>query len=114
MTILNGKKYHVFYNKKKIIDVILFNSAQRHKEHKVIQSMSKLEYNIISKQIIKAAIEVHKELGAGLLESVYEHCLFEELKNRNKILCETLCSLCLCAEKNTIKKIQNHEIQNRR
>ena len=44
--------------------------------------MAELEYNIISKKIINASIEVHNELGAGLLESVYEHCLFEELKNR--------------------------------
>jgi GxxExxY protein len=43
--------------------------------------MSEFDHNIISKQIINAAIEVHKELGAGLLESVYEYCLLEELKN---------------------------------
>lgn len=29
-----------------------------------------------------AAIEVHKNLGAGLLESVYHKCLIHELKNR--------------------------------
>ncbi len=44
--------------------------------------MEEFEYNTISKQIINAAIEVHKELGAGLLESVYEYCLFEELRQR--------------------------------
>ena len=38
------------------------------------------EYNNISGKIIRAAIEVHKELGAGLLESVYEYCLLEEFK----------------------------------
>jgi GxxExxY protein len=42
--------------------------------------MAELEYNSISKKIINAAIEVHKELGAGLLESVYEYCLMDELK----------------------------------
>ena len=30
-------------------------------------------------EIIGAAIEVHRELGAGLLESAYEACLFHEL-----------------------------------
>jgi GxxExxY protein len=43
--------------------------------------MSEIEYNTISNKIIKAAIEVHKELGPGLLESVYEYCLMEEFKH---------------------------------
>jgi GxxExxY protein len=38
--------------------------------------------NHLSGQIIGAAIEVHRELGPGLLESVYEVCLVEELRNR--------------------------------
>jgi len=33
-------------------------------------------------KIIGAAIEVHKQLGPGLLESTYEECLFFELKER--------------------------------
>ena len=32
-------------------------------------------YNSITNRIIKCAIEVHKELGPGLMESVYEVCL---------------------------------------
>jgi GxxExxY protein len=32
-------------------------------------------YNTITKRIIGCAIEVHKELGPGLMESVYEVCL---------------------------------------
>ena len=36
--------------------------------------------NEISKKIIGAAIEVHKQLGPGLLESSYEVCLAYELK----------------------------------
>lgn len=35
----------------------------------------------ISYKIIGCAIEVHKNLGPGLLESVYEVCFIEELKN---------------------------------
>lgn len=32
-------------------------------------------YNSITERIIRCAIEVHKELGPGLMESVYEICL---------------------------------------
>lgn len=37
----------------------------------------------LSEQIIGAAIEVHRELGPGLLESVYEECLCYELAAKN-------------------------------
>ncbi len=36
--------------------------------------------NEISKKIIGCAIEVHKQLGPGLLESAYQECLYYELK----------------------------------
>ena len=36
--------------------------------------------NELSKKVIGAAIEVHRELGPGLLESSYEACLLYELK----------------------------------
>jgi GxxExxY protein len=38
-------------------------------------------YNVLSREIIGASIEVHRELGPGLLESVYEECLTFELKS---------------------------------
>lgn len=38
-----------------------------------------MTYNELSGEIIAAAIEVHRELGPGLLESVYEFCLVHEL-----------------------------------
>ena len=34
-------------------------------------------------EIIAAAIEVHRQLGPGLLESTYEECLCRELQLRN-------------------------------
>ena len=37
----------------------------------------------VSSHVIGAAIEVHKTLGPGLLESVYEECLCRELGLRN-------------------------------
>lgn len=39
-----------------------------------------MEENEITGKIIGAAIEVHRHLGPGLMESVYEECLCQELK----------------------------------
>jgi GxxExxY protein len=39
------------------------------------------QINEISYKIIGCAIEVHKQLGPGLLESVYELCLIDEMKS---------------------------------
>jgi GxxExxY protein len=36
----------------------------------------------ITQETVEAAIEVHKPLGPGLLESAYEECLCYELKQR--------------------------------
>jgi len=42
----------------------------------------KLRYEQLTEQILGAAIEVHKTLGPGLLESAYEKCLCHELNLR--------------------------------
>jgi len=42
-----------------------------------------LDINELSSNIIGAAIEVHKALGPGLLESTYEECLCHELNIQN-------------------------------
>ena len=45
------------------------------------------ELNELTEIVIGCAIEVHRSLGPGLLESTYEMCLCRELSLRN-ILCE--------------------------
>ena len=42
-----------------------------------------MQENPLSKEIIGAAIEVHRQLGPGLLESAYEECLAYELSQRD-------------------------------
>ena len=42
-----------------------------------------MEINEITEKVIGLAIEVHRNLGPGLLESAYKECLFYELKNNN-------------------------------
>jgi GxxExxY protein len=44
--------------------------------------MNNQQLNTLSSQILDAAITVHKEMGPGLLESVYEYCLAKELEFR--------------------------------
>ena len=41
-----------------------------------------MDLNVVTEQIIGAAIEVHKALGPGLLESAYQECLGRELSFR--------------------------------
>ena len=41
-----------------------------------------IKLNGISQEIIGAAINVHKEIGPGMLESVYEVCLLQEMEDR--------------------------------
>lgn len=52
-----------------------FHRAKR----RVSQSM---ENNELTNIIIGAAIEVHKALGPGLLESAYQECLIQDLKSK--------------------------------
>jgi len=52
---------------------------QRHEGHKEKNNMTE---NEVSFKIIGAAIEVHKQLGPGLLESSYEYCLAYELQQQ--------------------------------
>ena len=41
------------------------------------------EHDAIAREIVDSAVAVHRTLGPGLLESVYEQCLAYELQSRS-------------------------------
>lgn len=43
--------------------------------------MTQKEINNIAYDIVACVIEVHRYLGPGLLENIYEECLIEEMKS---------------------------------
>lgn len=47
--------------------------------HGDTETRSKLVHEELTERVIGAAIEVHRALGPGLLESAYEECLCHEL-----------------------------------
>ena len=51
--------------------------------HGDTEARSKLLHEDLTEKIIGAAIEVHRALGPGLLESAYEECLCHELSLRD-------------------------------
>jgi len=50
--------------------------------HGDTEARSKLLHEKLTEHVIGAAIEVHRELGPGLMESAYEECLCHELHLR--------------------------------
>lgn len=50
--------------------------------HGATETRRKLILEDLTQEIIGAAIEVHKQLGPGLLESAYEECLCHEFNLR--------------------------------
>jgi GxxExxY protein len=51
-----------------------------------------MDENTLSREIVDAALEVHKELGPGLLESIYQQSLAHELQLRS-LCCEVETSI---------------------
>ena len=51
--------------------------------HGDTETRRKLLQEELTEHVIGAAIEVHRELGPGLLESAYQECLCHELTLRN-------------------------------
>ena len=62
---------------------------QRHEERKMdYKTLSKDEEEIATK-IVDAAYCVHRELGPGFLEKVYEVCFCHELSKRGSFVSKT-------------------------
>ena len=59
--------------------MIIFCYTEGHREG-TEEHREKMEINQITEKIIKCAIDVHKSLCPGLLESAYEECLVYELE----------------------------------
>lgn len=52
------------------------------------------DLEVIAKQIVDSAVQVHKSLGPGLLESAYQVCLAYELRKRGiRVECEIIQSI---------------------
>jgi GxxExxY protein len=61
------------------------------------------ELDRLSGIILDSAITVHKEMGPGLLESVYQHCLITELKFR-RLYIDSLVPVPLSYKGNLLQK----------
>jgi GxxExxY protein len=63
---------------------LLFKSQKRShaKTQRQPRKAEEVDENRVGKEVIDAAIKVHRALGPGLLESVYELCVAHELDNR--------------------------------
>ena len=60
--------------------LIFIKKSQLFKHHEDHEGPRRLRFDELSKRVIGCAIEVHRTLGPGLLESTYEQCLAHELK----------------------------------
>ena len=52
--------------------------------HGDTEARSKLVHEELTEKVIGAAIEAHRALGPGLLESAYEECLYREFNLRGR------------------------------
>ena len=69
------------YVEKKVEPIVLKKTNQTNKNMKIMK-ITKTYLKELVYQVNGAAIEVHKFLGPGLLESVYHHCMKQELSER--------------------------------
>jgi len=66
---------------------IILNLSIHHEGH---EETRRMEFDELSNRVIGCALTVHRELGPGLLETVYEQCLAHELQ-LNGIAFESQC-----------------------
>ncbi len=55
-------------------------SLRRCEEH---EDATKKVFDDLSRQVVDAAFKVHRTIGSGLLEGIYEECMVIELRKRN-------------------------------
>lgn len=55
-------------------------SPRRRGEH---EDATKTVFDDLSRQVVDAAFKVHRTIGSGLLEGIYEECMVIELRKRN-------------------------------
>lgn len=67
------------------------------------QPQPKEVLNSLSSIILDSAISVHKEMGPGLLEAVYQQCLVKELSDRD-IKVNTMFPVPLCYKGRALNK----------
>lgn len=59
---------------------VLCGSHNAKNKQKSVNMKQSIQFEELSEQVMGCAIEVHRELGSGLLESAYEQCLAHELR----------------------------------
>ena len=76
-----------------------YGDTELHRGVKKRYVLFEKDYNEITRRIIKCAIEVHKELGPGLVESVYAVCLKKVMKNEGlKVESQVIVPVCFKGE----------------
>jgi len=53
---------------------------------KKVKNTNNMNENEVSKVIFDSGLKVHRQLGAGLLESAYEECLYYELQKSGLLI----------------------------
>lgn len=46
------------------------------------EDKKKIDFDVLSKDVVDCAFKIHQNLGTGLLESIYEECFVVELEKR--------------------------------